>query len=148
MSDGASLLTWSTMESAPKDRDILVCWGTVASGAMGYDIVHHWYDDMWKSVICSDRYPADAFHLQGWMNLPPLPTADRVLHCEKCGGVMRGHEDESITHCRWCVAGWEVCDDDHHTMMNAARIQQSLMQNTGSNIDKPVASDCSKEGAE
>lgn len=30
---------------------------------------------------------------------------------DKCGDVMRGHEDESGTHCRWCVTGWESCDE-------------------------------------
>lgn len=74
-SDAPTCSAWLPMESAPKDREILVCWGTVASGAMGCDIVKHLWDEKWQSVLCSDRYPADGFHLQGWVELPPLPNA-------------------------------------------------------------------------
>lgn len=69
---------WISMECAPKDRPILACWGTAVSGAMGYDIVKHLRDEKWQSELCGDRYPADAFHLQGWMPLPSLPNAEPI----------------------------------------------------------------------
>lgn len=28
--------------------------------------------------------------------------------CAKCGETLRGHEDETATHCRWCVTCTEV----------------------------------------
>lgn len=31
--------------------------------------------------------------------------------CSACGDALRGHEDESGTHCRWCVTGWAPCGE-------------------------------------
>ena len=32
-------------------------------------------------------------------------------NCSACGDKLRDHEDESATHCRWCVTGWTPCDE-------------------------------------
>jgi hypothetical protein len=65
---------WGDMPDAPKDRPILVAWGTNASGAMGWDVVKFLRDDKWESEINSDRYTTDTpIRLIGWVNLPSLP---------------------------------------------------------------------------
>lgn len=35
-----------------------------------------------------------------------------IIICSKCGDTLRGHEDESATHCRWCVTGWTPCVEE------------------------------------
>ena len=37
-------------------------------------------------------------------------AVDRVA-CDKCGDNLTGHEDDSATHCRWCV----TCIDSAHS---------------------------------
>ena len=39
----------------------------------------------------------------------PAPDCRRLKYppCQKCGDKLTGHEDDSETHCRWCVTGWD-----------------------------------------
>jgi hypothetical protein len=39
------------------------------------------------------------------------PENKQVKTCMKCGDTLKGHEDDSDTHCRWCVTGWIACDE-------------------------------------
>lgn len=34
--------------------------------------------------------------------------------CQKCGDKLDGHEDESGTHCRWCVTGGEYASGEEN----------------------------------
>lgn len=65
--------TWQPLSTAPKDKIILVAWGTVASGAMGYDIVQWKCDDIWESDCNDRRLPSGGYTIIGWMPLPSLP---------------------------------------------------------------------------
>lgn len=65
---------WYPIETAPKDRPILVAWGSVERGAMEWDIVKHKYDDKWQSEISDDILPAVGYSILAWMPLPPLPN--------------------------------------------------------------------------
>jgi len=65
---------WQTFETAPKDREVLVAWGSVASGPMGHDIMKHLRGDTWESTLSGDRLPAGGYSLIAWMPLPALPN--------------------------------------------------------------------------
>lgn len=66
--------SWLTMETAPKDLPILVAWGTVASGAMGWDVMKHRHGDQWESENSGDVLPAGGYSAIAWMPLPSLPN--------------------------------------------------------------------------
>jgi hypothetical protein len=66
--------SWRPITDAPKDRAILAAWGSVASGAMGYDIVKHKYGEIWESENSGDKLPANGFSIIAWLPLPPLPN--------------------------------------------------------------------------
>ena len=68
---------WQPIETTPKDRPILAVWGTVASGPMGYDIIKHWRDDIFRSENGGDRYPAEGFCILGWMALPEFDAQNK-----------------------------------------------------------------------
>lgn len=46
----------------------------------------------------------------GVRQVPPVDPPDDV--CEKCGEHLSGHEDESATHCRWCVTCTDTTGDE------------------------------------
>ncbi len=46
----------------------------------------------------------------GVRQIPPVDPPEDV--CEKCGEQLTGHEDESATHCRWCVTCQDTTDVD------------------------------------
>jgi hypothetical protein len=73
MSDLQFIGAWQPFATAPKDRPILVAWGTVASGALGWDIVKHRSGDKWESENSDDILPAGGFIIISWMPLPDLP---------------------------------------------------------------------------
>ena len=48
------------------------------------------------SRLESERFKRD-------MELYESGMASEVIKCEGCGDTLTGHEDDSGTHCRWCV---------------------------------------------
>lgn len=47
----------------------------------------------------------ESFPATHWLSVPNIS-------CVKCGETLRGDEDESEAHCKWCVQGWESTTSD------------------------------------
>jgi hypothetical protein len=70
------------ISAAPKDRDILIAWGSKASGCLGFTVgtcgtkYSHWTSkliDVWhdESGKCIER---DGYCIFGWTELPEIPS--------------------------------------------------------------------------
>lgn len=52
---------------------------------------------------------------------------ERILDdvtCKTCGELLRGHEDETDTQCRWCVTEWQPITDENCAAMTPNEVKQ------------------------
>jgi len=85
--------------------------GNVNSAHEGYAVILEELDEFWeevrKKIPDKDKMIAELVQIAAMCQ----KTAEDVCKfkfCLKCNEILRGHEDENESYCRWCVTGWEA----------------------------------------